>query len=369
MKTTRQLYLLVINLFIVATLIALCATAYLTLAKATISVPGDKERFTNAATVQIRPEGSDDGLQGLIISRDYTLSQDFPVGAVATTATKAGGIVTIVNNYNRSQSLVRTTRLQSPDGKIFRITEPVTVAAGAKVTVFAEADQEGDEYLLDATKFTIPGLWEGIQDQIYAESSSAMSYDRRGPATVTEAQVQSAVETLTDRLLTQALADFQKDYPELQDVSKEQLYAGQTTVATEPLIGQEASNVKVTITRTVAAVATDRIALEQKLREALIEKLPAPNSFIELIPDTLTYSIVSIDTDAKTAELDTELSAWVHSSTSIPNLDLRRITGKSKAAALDYLRSEGVQNAEIELFPSFSPTLPFLKSHITIEAK
>ncbi len=369
MKKTKKLYLLVINLFIVLTILALAGTAYLTLATANISVPGEQERFTGSSSIDITKDGSDQSLTGTIVSHEYTLSESFPVGATTSTSKKAGGTVTIVNNYNRSQNLVRTTRLMTSDGKIFRITDAVTVPVGGKVTVFAEADQEGDAYLIGPSKFTIPGLWEGVQDKIYAESSSPMSYDRNGVAQVTQDVVDKAKDSLTDKLLTQALADFQKENPDLQNLAREQLFSRTSTITSDPAVGAQASAITVTITKTISAVDTDSTKLQDALKAKLIAQLPDPNSFIELIPDTLTYTIAALDPVTGVVQLDTKIDAWIHSKSTAPDLDLSKITGKTKSQALDYLHQAGATEAIISTFPSWAPTLPLLKDHITLQVK
>ncbi len=369
MKKTKRTYLIVINLFIVITIIALAATFYLTLATATISVPGAQERFTSSATIGISKDGSDQSIQGTVVARQYTITESVPVGAVVTTSKKAGGLVRITNSYTRNQSLVASTRLMTADNKIFRISTAVTVPVGGSVTVFAEADQEGDDYLIGPSKFTIPGLWEGVQDKIYAESSSDMTYERHASANITQDMVDAGKNSIDEKILTQALTDFQKDYPELQNLSREQLFPKNTTVSTDPAIGTEASSVNITVTKTVATIMTDRVKLEDTLREKLIAQLPNPDAFIKVIPDTLSFTIAALDETNGIAQLDTKLDAWVHSKSSIPDVDLGNLAGKTKAQALDYLHQNGVTEATISTFPSWSPTLPLLKNHISVQAR
>lgn len=95
---------------------------------------------------------------------------------------KASGELTIYNNYSDApQILITNTRFQTSDGKIFRISESVTVPGKSgntpgsiKVKVFA--DTYGVDYNIPATTFTIPGFkgtprYEGF----YAKSTEAMS--------------------------------------------------------------------------------------------------------------------------------------------------------------------------------------------------
>lgn len=96
---------------------------------------------------------------------------------------KASGKIVIVNSYSdQSQVLVANTRFRTPDGKIFRIKEPITIP-GMKGTnpgtleVVVWADEPGDSYNIKPTSFVIPGFEddkEGKFKKITASSKEAM---------------------------------------------------------------------------------------------------------------------------------------------------------------------------------------------------
>lgn len=97
---------------------------------------------------------------------------------------KASGKVIIYNAYNAdSQRLIKNTRLESPDHKIFRIDQSVVVP-GAKVVdgksvpgsveALIYADAAGKEYNIGTSNFTIPGF-KG--DPRYAKFSAASKPD------------------------------------------------------------------------------------------------------------------------------------------------------------------------------------------------
>ncbi len=92
---------------------------------------------------------------------------------------KARGFVTIYNFHNKPQSLIATTRLTSQSGLIFRIDENIVVPSvksvngedvPGEIKVSMTADKIGLEYKIEPDKFSIPGLWEGLQDKIYGVS-------------------------------------------------------------------------------------------------------------------------------------------------------------------------------------------------------
>jgi hypothetical protein len=104
-----------------------------------------------------------------IMEKEESFSFSFPVtGKTKSQGQKAKGTVVIYNEFSStSQSLVATTRLETPDKKIFRLVKGVTVPGtnnvGGKVVpgaIEAEviADASGEEYNIEATTFSIPGF-------------------------------------------------------------------------------------------------------------------------------------------------------------------------------------------------------------------
>ena len=86
-------------------------------------------------------------------------------GTPSSSGQKAQGSVVIYNAYSdASQPLVATTRLETPDGLIFRITKGVTVPGMTEggepgaVEVVVVADQTGEAYNVGPSEFTIPGF-------------------------------------------------------------------------------------------------------------------------------------------------------------------------------------------------------------------
>jgi hypothetical protein len=78
--------------------------------------------------------------------------------------TKASGTIIIYNNYSAdSQKLVASTRFEAPNGKIFRISQPVTVPGKkgdtpGSIEAIITADQAGPDYNVGLVDFTIPGF-------------------------------------------------------------------------------------------------------------------------------------------------------------------------------------------------------------------
>ncbi|KKQ06848.1 MAG: hypothetical protein US15_C0002G0001, partial [Candidatus Moranbacteria bacterium GW2011_GWF1_36_4] len=98
---------------------------------------------------------------------------------------KAHGTVVVYNEYSAaSQQLVATTRLLTEDGKLFRLVAGVVVPGiseiegkiePGKIEVEVVADQSGEEYNIEESKFSIIGFKGGPKyEKIHARSIAKM---------------------------------------------------------------------------------------------------------------------------------------------------------------------------------------------------
>lgn len=128
--------------------------------------------------------------------------------------TKAHGTVAVYNEFSaQPQPLVSSTRLESAEGKIFRLLKDVTVPGMTQVAgelkpgvieVEVVADEPGSAFNLEATTFTIPGFKGGPKfDKFTAKSTRAMlGGDSSGTVAkvVTQRDVENAKKATEARL-------------------------------------------------------------------------------------------------------------------------------------------------------------------------
>ena len=127
----------------------------------------------------------------------------------------ATGVIVIYNDFDTSsQKLIKNTRFETPDGKIFRIRDSVTVpgqtkgADGKRVpgSVEAEvfADSPGEEYNIGLSDFTIPGFKESKDprfDKFYARSKTTMTGGFIGTVRTADKNVTASAQTELKELL------------------------------------------------------------------------------------------------------------------------------------------------------------------------
>lgn len=149
--------------------------------------------------------------------KNLTLS--FPAHGKKYVERKAAGEIEIYNIYSsQPQSLVAGTRIESPDGKIFRLDKKITVpgakiaegkiaASSIKTTVAAE--KAGEEYNIAPTKFTVPGFKGTAKyDGFYAVSSEEMKGGLVGDVLFPTEEDLSVARRETSTQLEKAMNDF-----------------------------------------------------------------------------------------------------------------------------------------------------------------
>ncbi len=148
----------------------------------------------NSALVEVEPKNFESAIKDEIVISNITSPNSYEFVEInkevlnklgqleeKKVSIKATGTITIYNNYsNESQKLVKNTRFESPSGRVFRITESVTVPgmqgqSSGSVKADVIADFVGDEYNIASSKFTIPGFKGSARyDAFYAESADKM---------------------------------------------------------------------------------------------------------------------------------------------------------------------------------------------------
>jgi hypothetical protein len=98
-----------------------------------------------------------------IVTVDKTVSASVPAESTETANDPAQGTITIYNTQERTQTLIKNTRFQAPNGLIFRIQNSVSIPGGSvsspgSVKAAVYADTDGDQYNIGPTSFAVPGL-------------------------------------------------------------------------------------------------------------------------------------------------------------------------------------------------------------------
>ncbi len=229
----------------------------------------------------------------------YGTTFSYQLEATETVDSVASGRVTLFNNTSADQPLITTTRLLSEDGVLFRLTNAVTVPAEGQIEAEVYADQAGASGNIASTSFTIPGLPDSLQADIYATSSEAMSGGTEEVAIFSEEVYEQALAELKRQLLSTPSNLFGAESTEntyLVDLAELEPVELETSVE----IGQSTDVVELIGTVSISALSFS----ETNLKEVIKTVLEKPDAQVEING----ISVESVADDLQTAELDVEYS-------------------------------------------------------------
>lgn len=298
--------------------------------------------FTARAGKNVAEAGDD--ISFTVFSIEDSRATTLPSNGVKEVDKRAEGRIIIFNNYSSEpQRLIARTRFETPDGKIFRISDAVvvpgvTVRDGESVPgsleVTVRAEEPGAEYNVGFTDLTVPGL-EGtpLFDDIFARTKTEIKGGFSGPVKVVDESAQNEKrEELENELASVLLAQVEEQVSggliSIQD--------GLFTSFSETLddrAGNEEEDIPYTVTGTMHAILFDEGELAQLIaQEAGVEGV---EDMSISIGDMSGLSILIEDKDLVTPTQDEVISITISGTARIvwdvPEEDVKNaLAGKEK---------------------------------------
>jgi hypothetical protein len=350
-----------------------CIVALFVFAGASVKITPTVNETTVSDTWSATPSTGD--LPFEVVTVDHTAVEEVPAEGTETANIPAQGTITIYNGQDKVQELIKNTRFESPDGKIYRIQASIKVPAGTstapgtlKATVYADA--AGDSYNIGPSTFTLPGLASSpLFDLVYAKSNEPIT----GGFTGTRPSISQGART----------AEYEKMRPaleaQLQTAVKEKipegyvLLSGAATYAYTELPDAEATSSSVQIQ--YKGTATAFIFQNQALARALAYRLVAKfNGQPVTLAKTEGLTLTPSGEEPPSAGMQNFTFNLNGSATIIWNIDPAQISeaiaGKSRDSARTILKGfPEIGDASIVLRPFWSGTLPENPTEIEIEVR
>lgn len=152
-----------------------------------------------------------------IVQMEYEKRRNITATGVSADGQKASGQIIIYNTYDSSpQILVKNTRFEAPGGKIYRISDKVSVPGNGSIEAAVYADQPGEEYNIGLVDFTIPGFKDDPRyEKIYGRSKTKMAGGTKSAATfLTENDINKASEDLKGEIKNYLAENILKQKPD-----------------------------------------------------------------------------------------------------------------------------------------------------------
>jgi len=324
-----------------------------------LKVLGNENSLTTINDGREKISGSVNELN-LEITKTYRTTGEEYIGE------EISGKVFLINNYTKDQPLVATTRLLTADNKLYRIKKAVTVPAGGEVEVEIYADKISAEMAIAPTRFTIPGLWAGMQDKIYAESREPFTYKQKVEKYVRVSDVQLANQEASALLLERA-----KEFKPLRSQDKilyKVIEPVETTLNVK--VGDKVEEFSLTTKAKVIAVSFSQEEVSRLAVAKLNILVPDDKELADFKADNLSYSLENYDEETQVATIKTSFSGLMILKSNAEVIERERLVNLNADQISTYLNEyPEIGNYELEFYPSFIKKAPHLVDRIQIKIK
>lgn len=302
-----------------------------------------------------------------VIELEEQLSKTVPTTGEKNVEKKATGRVILYNDFSRaSQRIIKNTRLETADGKIYRIDGSIVIpgqtTSGGKVVpgsveVIVTADSAGEEYNIGLVDFTIPGFKDepAKYAKFYARSKTTMTGGFKGVIkTASQADREVATKEVTATLKEKLIQKAKEQVP--QDFV---LFDKSSYFTIESLSPPESNEVK--IKATIHGIIFNRSKLSSSIAKAVLPQYE-PNEEVNISNfDDLEFRPDSLEVAPwQTGNLPFTLVGTTSIRWIIDENKLKQeLVGLPKSSAENVFASfKGIDVAKVTITPAWKSTFP-----------
>ncbi len=357
--------------FIGAALVVLLGLIYFSLSQAVIIVTPTLEQVSADFNVLVKSDTDEtqEGVKARVVSTEVEIEKTGPAELLKEGEPQpATGKVTMKNTSGTAQPLVATTRLLSEQGVLFRLKKAVTVPAKGEVEAEVYADKPGKEGEIAPTRFTIPGLNQARQQEVYAQSKDPMTGGTKSTYKVTKTAIDAVIAAAKERIITEAKAQLAADGVNADGMLANAEWVNIVSQEVKPVEGTDAPSLTVKMTAQVAFVLADAERLLSLAQQQLYTTTSLGYELSSSDEGSFTYSIANYDAEKKTAQLRLVLNGNRRISTNNPILDPSNFVGMKPAVAKEQLEADaGIESVDVQLRPFWLRRIPRLVDHIYVQ--
>ncbi|MBI2021131.1 hypothetical protein HYS99_01295 [Candidatus Giovannonibacteria bacterium] len=251
-------------------------------ARMEISISPKTKSFNVNKQLNLSKEGMLDSISFGYVSVPVEEEGIFNSSSERSVEKYAKGIATIFNKQKDAQVLVASTRLESPAGKIYRISKTITIPGsqskneevipGSK-EVEVTADKPGEEYNSGLTDFTLPALAGSPKfKNIFGRSKTEITGGSQGKKNVvSKDDVERASSELLPKVKARALDMLKNKIPAKAFLLNPTVEFAALANETNPPAGEVGERFTLKLKGEARGVILDRRELEKALYEAGLE--------------------------------------------------------------------------------------------------
>lgn len=373
-----------VGFLLLCVVVFMSAAGYLFIPSAKITVKSDVQKKKMDMEIKAAQDvsGGESTVPLRVIEKELQISIPYDVAGSSSeiAGKKSHGTVVIYNEYSAEpQTLVATTRLESVDGKIFRLVKNVVVPGLSNVggqskpgAIEAEiiADSAGSDYNIDPTKFTVPGFAGGPKfDKFYATSNSATTGGggtaQTVSGTVSQEDFDSAKQKTENIFKEKARDEIKSQLTQgdmfLQQAEKIDIVKSSPSVR----IGTMTDSFEWVVSGSIRAL----VFSENDVKKIMSQSLKADQQSGNVKTEISKMDYGSVEPDFEASSLKLRVYGEVMS-TPVINIDQLKqdLLGKKDDQLGDVLRKyTAIKNANVEFSPSFVSRIPQYSSRVSIE--
>ncbi len=360
-------YRTIAGTFLVVALVLLGIIIFFTSKKATIVVVAKTDnKNINLDIAVAKQKTSDSAIVGLVTTTEFKWSQKyFPTGNKTTTGLAVGS-VTLYNETSAPQTLVKTTRLLTSSGVLFRLSERVTVPANGQITASVYADQSGASGNIGPSKFTIPGLNEDKQKVIYADSAKEMAGGVRTVGILSADDLKSAEADYIEKVKQEISISLGKN----PSFNQKLIFVPSRNVKADRKVGEEITEFNISGTSTVVIVFYNTDDLKSVLAKEISTRVDAGTEKVLSVSKEPQVSLASYDLEKERARFSVYQDVLVTLDANADKLVAANFFGKSKDEIERYVFGLGhVVGVDVKFSPSWMRTAPAVADRVQVIIK
>ena len=370
--------------FVVFLIFGAAASAYFFLPRAAIvlNLKTEEKSVSLAIEASTQTNGADEENKSIPAALEQITKErsgEFEATGSHSGAGKAAGKVTIYNEFSSdNQPLVATTRLETDDGKIFRITKGVVVPGFAQVggetkpgavEVEVAADKPGESYNIGPTTFKIPGFKGGPKyEKFHAESAKAMEGGSEGEAmTVTSQDLALAKEKLVAEAKKEALQDLKSKIGGGRYFFENTALFDIASSSSSESAGSQAQKFIYTVSIKGRILSFQ----EEDVKELIKRNENANGGDLARIDFGKGISYVLSEADTEKGILKFEAKTDFGSAAALDISNFKKgALGKNSAELESFIKNyPAVKSADVNFWPFFASRVPMSESRVKIEVQ
>jgi len=354
--------------FIIFVAMLLAALFIFIYSQATIVVTADQQdvNLSFNASIKNKPTADEVNTQDVIAGTfkisSFKASGTFPVLSTKALSSDSIGEVKLINESNKSQSLLKTTQLQAASGVIVRTSEQVVVPASGSIKVGVYPKDPASFTDVQPGKLVIIKLNPALQDKIYGQVETTLSASSKEVKVLAQSDINKAKDELT----SQAIASYRQQNNLTDNIP---VFAEVTALKTDKKLGDSADNFNLSASVNIKVLDVNKEQITA-LIERKAEKLQLAGAAISTInPDDIKYTLLDTDSSG-TMNVKVEYALKTSLTVDNPILGKSNFTGKTVEEVKDYAKSyPAIKNIEVYVSPYWRKTLPTKESAIKVTIK